>query len=87
MKLASLKHRRDGQLIVVNQALSHYVDASHIAATLQAALDNWATCQPLLASLYQQLEAGEIDRHAVKIFLQEKLLLRQKIQSKEFLNN
>ena len=61
MKLASLKHRRDGQLIVVNQALSHYADASHIAATLQAALDNWATCQPLLVSLYQQLEAGEIN--------------------------
>ena len=61
MKLASLKHRRDGQLIVVNQALSHYVDASHIAATLQTAIDNWATCQPLLESLYQQLEAGEIN--------------------------
>lgn len=60
MKLASLKHRRDGQLIVVNQALSHYADASHIAATLQAALDNWATCQPLLASLYQQLEVGDL---------------------------
>jgi len=61
MKLASLKHRRDGQLIVVNQALSHYVDASHIAATLQTAIDNWATCQPLLESLYQQLEAGDIN--------------------------
>ena len=60
MKLASLKHRRDGQLIVVNQALSHYADASHIAPTLQAALDNWLICQPLLASLYQQLEAGDI---------------------------
>ena len=60
MKLASLKHRRDGQLIVVNQALSHYADASHIAPTLQAALDNWLICQPLLVSLYQQLEAGDI---------------------------
>jgi fumarylacetoacetate (FAA) hydrolase len=61
MKLASLKHRRDGQLIVVNQALSHYADASHIAPTLQAALDNWKICQPLLESLYLQLEAGEIN--------------------------
>lgn len=60
MKLASLKHRRDGQLIVVNQALSHYADASHIAPILQAALDNWLICQPLLVSLYQQLEAGDI---------------------------
>ena len=60
MKLASLKHRRDGQLIIVNQALSHYADASHIAHTLQAALDNWLICQPLLTSLYQQLEAGDI---------------------------
>ena len=60
MKLASLKHRRDGQLVVVNQALSHYADASHIAPTLQAALDNWLICQPLLTSLYQQLEAGDI---------------------------
>lgn len=60
MKLASLNQGRDGQLIVVNTALSHYIKADTVATTLQAALDNWANCKPKLELLAQQLESGEI---------------------------
>ena len=41
MKLASLKHGRDGKLVVVSNDLAWYADAAHIAPTLQAALDDW----------------------------------------------
>lgn len=58
MKLASLKHGRDGQLIVVNNALTHYVDASDIAPTMQYALDDWATVSAKLQTLFDALEAG-----------------------------
>ena len=39
MKLASLKAGRDGRLVVVSDDLAWYADATHIAPTLQAALD------------------------------------------------
>ncbi|MFC7290380.1 fumarylacetoacetate hydrolase family protein [Hirschia litorea] len=59
MKLATLKNNtRDGALIVVNNALTFYADASHIAATLQAALDDWANISPKLQSLAEDVEAG-----------------------------
>jgi fumarylacetoacetate (FAA) hydrolase len=60
MKLASLKHGRDGRLVVVSQGLTHYTDAGLIASTLQAALDNWAICGPQLESLAQALERGAV---------------------------
>jgi fumarylacetoacetate (FAA) hydrolase len=60
MKLASLKHGRDGRLVVVSQGLTHYTDAGLIAPTLQAALDNWAVCGPQLESLAQALERGAV---------------------------
>ncbi len=60
MKLASLKEGRDGQLVVVNAELTHYVPAVHIVPTLQAALDNWAHFEPRLRDLSHKLEAGEI---------------------------
>ena len=41
MKLASLKHGRDGRLVVVSNDLAWCADATHIAPTLQAALDDW----------------------------------------------
>ena len=41
MKLASLKHGRDGKLVVVSNDLAWCADATAIAPTLQAALDNW----------------------------------------------
>jgi len=58
MKLASLNHARDGQLIVVDSRLQHYVLATHIAPTMQTALDNWETVSPQLNGLAKQLEAG-----------------------------
>ncbi|MCC2604581.1 fumarylacetoacetate hydrolase family protein [Planctobacterium marinum] len=60
MKLASLKHGRDGQLVVVNASLTKMVSAAEIAPTMQAALDDWANVEPKLQSLYLQLENGEI---------------------------
>ncbi len=59
MKLASLKAGgRDGTLIIVNRALSHFVPATGIAATLQQALDNWPATAPRLNALYEALNDG-----------------------------
>ncbi|OSQ46886.1 fumarylacetoacetate hydrolase family protein [Thalassospira alkalitolerans] len=59
MKLATLKNgTRDGQLILVTGDLSHYVDASAIAPTLQAALDNWGVIEPRLTELAAEIAAG-----------------------------
>ncbi|MDX1297919.1 MAG: fumarylacetoacetate hydrolase family protein [Pseudomonas sp.] len=58
MKLASLKHGRDGELVVVSRDLSRAVKVPSIAATLQAALDNWAQAKPKLEALYQRLNDG-----------------------------
>ncbi|MEM6583387.1 MAG: fumarylacetoacetate hydrolase family protein [Pseudomonadota bacterium] len=59
MKLASLKSGRDGELIVVSRDLSRAVSAKSIAPTLQAALDDWAQCEPKLEALYKHLQLGE----------------------------
>jgi fumarylacetoacetate (FAA) hydrolase len=58
MKLASLKHGRDGRLVLVSRDLARAVDATHVAPTLQAALDDWERCQPELQALYEELNAG-----------------------------
>lgn len=58
MKLASLKHGRDGELVVVSRDLSRAAKVSAIAATLQAALDNWAVAKPKLEAVYQRLNDG-----------------------------
>jgi fumarylacetoacetate (FAA) hydrolase len=55
MKLASLKSGRDGRLIVVSDDLAWYADASHIAPTLQAALDDWDEVEPALRNLAADL--------------------------------
>lgn len=59
MKLGSLKHGRDGRLVVVSRDLSKYADASAIAPTMQAALDDWAACAPKLKALYDALNSGK----------------------------
>jgi fumarylacetoacetate (FAA) hydrolase len=59
MKLASLKQGRDGKLVVVSRDLSKYADASAIAPTMQAALDDWAVCAPKLKALYDALNSGK----------------------------
>lgn len=58
MKLASLKHGRDGKLVVVSKDLSQCTPASHIAETMQAALDNWDTVAPKLQQLSHDLDQG-----------------------------
>jgi fumarylacetoacetate (FAA) hydrolase len=40
MKLASLKHGRNGKLVIVSKDLTRAALASSIAPTLQAALDD-----------------------------------------------
>ena len=59
MKLASLKHGRDGRLVVVSRDLARALDASEAAPTLQAALDNWESVQPELAELATRVESGD----------------------------
>jgi fumarylacetoacetate (FAA) hydrolase len=61
MKLASLKSGRDGKLIVVSRDLSRAVSAESIAPTLQAAMDNWAECEPQLTDLFDRLQAGPVE--------------------------
>ena len=58
MKLASLKEGRDGQLVVVSRDLSRFLPATAIAATLQAALDNWNEAGPALEAIAAELESG-----------------------------
>ena len=55
MKLASLKGGRDGRLVVVSKDLAWCADASAIAPTLQAALDNWDVAAPKLEALATDL--------------------------------
>ncbi|MFN4169117.1 MAG: fumarylacetoacetate hydrolase family protein [Pannonibacter phragmitetus] len=57
MKLATLKDgSRDGRLVLVNKSLTRCTEATHLAPTLQAALDNWAALAPKLAVLAESLE-------------------------------
>src|SRR5918994_3044925 len=60
MKLASLKHGRDGRLVVVSKDLTRATDAFIIVPTLQAALDDWARCGPRLADLAEGLAHGSV---------------------------
>ncbi|MFQ5347100.1 MAG: fumarylacetoacetate hydrolase family protein, partial [Rhodothalassiaceae bacterium] len=60
MRLASLKEGRDGRLVVVSGDGRRMAPADGIAATLQAALDDWANVEPRLAALSDALAAGEL---------------------------
>lgn len=60
MKLASLKHGRDGRLVVVSRDLSRFASAQAIAPTLQAALDDWTSAEPRLIEIADALEADRI---------------------------
>ncbi|AHX11959.1 2-keto-4-pentenoate hydratase [Dyella jiangningensis] len=60
MKLGSLKEGgRDGTLIVVSRDLTKAVKATGIAATLQAALDDWSNVAPRLNALSDDLNTGK----------------------------
>jgi len=58
MKLASLKHGRDGRLVIVSEDLTRYTDAARVAPTMQAALDDWDRAAPHLRELAASLEVG-----------------------------
>lgn len=58
MKLASLKHGRDGKLVVVNADMTQCAPATGIADTMQAAIDDWAAAQPKLLQLSHDLQQG-----------------------------
>lgn len=60
MKLASLKHGRDGRLVVVSADLTRATDAFPVVSTLQAALDDWARVEPGLRDLAEGLEHGSV---------------------------
>ncbi|MDB5448531.1 MAG: uptA [Phenylobacterium sp.] len=62
MKLASLKGGRDGRLVVVSNDLAWCAPADAVAPTLQAALDDWERCEPLLRGLAKTLELGAMPR-------------------------
>jgi fumarylacetoacetate (FAA) hydrolase len=62
MKLASLKHGRDGRLVVVSDDLAWCADATHIAPTLQAALDDWDALEPALRNLATDLAHDAIPK-------------------------
>ena len=62
MKLASMPHGRDGQLVVVSADLAWYAVADHVVPTLQAALDDWDRHEPALRALAIELEHGAIPR-------------------------
>ena len=61
MKLASLKHGRDGMLVVAARDLETYVAVPHIAHTLQQAMDDWHHTAPRLMRVYDLLNEGAAD--------------------------
>jgi len=60
MKLASYKHGRDGQLMVVNKELTRAAVATDIAPTLQAALEDWSNVHLALEHRLRELEDGKV---------------------------
>ncbi len=58
MKLATLKDGRDGRLVVASRDLTRCASAASVAATLQAALDDWASARPALEAIATELESG-----------------------------
>lgn len=62
MKLATLNDgSRDGRLTLVSRDLRRAVDASDLAPTLQAAVDNWWSVEADLLSRYDALNLGEAE--------------------------
>ncbi|HEX6956495.1 MAG TPA: fumarylacetoacetate hydrolase family protein [Ferrovibrio sp.] len=58
MKLASLRHGRDGRLCIVSRDLSRMLPVDSLCPTLQMALDSWATMAPKLQALSDALNGG-----------------------------
>ena len=60
MKLASLRHGRDGILVVVDKGLKRAVKVEAIAPTMQSALDRWSEVAPRLEETYAALNKGTV---------------------------
>jgi fumarylacetoacetate (FAA) hydrolase len=66
MRLATIRDgSRDGALVVVDSAGSHYALAIDVAPTLQVALDDWPRCEPRLREIAEKLERGTVAAHKV----------------------
>jgi fumarylacetoacetate (FAA) hydrolase len=61
MKLASLRHGRDGRLVVVSDDLAWCANEPSVP-TLQAALDDWTHAEPRLRSLSEGANNGTVLR-------------------------
>jgi len=61
MKLASLRHGRDGKLVVVSDDLAWCAHEPSVP-TLQAALDDWTHAEPRLRALAEGVNAGAVLR-------------------------
>jgi fumarylacetoacetate (FAA) hydrolase len=59
VKLASLKHGRDGRLVVVSRDLARCLPVPEIAETMQQALDRWEALAPQLQAVSDQLNDGQ----------------------------
>ena len=63
MKLSTLKDGTiDGKLIVVSRDLKYYANASHIAHTMQNALDNWSKVYLDLKEIFYKLNNNRIEK-------------------------
>jgi fumarylacetoacetate (FAA) hydrolase len=51
---------RDGKLVIVSRDMTLFTDASFLASTLQAALDDWQRIAPHLSALAESLEIGAV---------------------------
>lgn len=60
MKLASLRHGRDGRLAVVSRDLKTMLPVDQLCPTLQMALDSWTVMAPKLQSVSDALNKGEV---------------------------
>ena len=58
MKLASLRHGRDGRLVIVSRDLKSMLPVDQLCPTLQMALDSWSTMAPKLQERYDALNKG-----------------------------
>lgn len=61
MKLASLRHGREGRLVVVSDDLAWCAHEPSVP-TLQAALDDWGHAEPRLRALSEGVNAGSVLR-------------------------
>jgi fumarylacetoacetate (FAA) hydrolase len=59
MKLASLRHGRDGRLVIVSRDLKSMLPVDQLCPTLQMALDSWTIMAPKLQVLSDALNKGE----------------------------